>query len=374
MTHDTERSIILRAVGDVALIGCAAEALEKGSDPAWSATAAFLAEADITFANFEMAIPRTPVERVAVDVSPDLIGRPDALGALLESGLDVAAVATNHIMDWGETGLRETLEQLREHNVTPVGAGADLDEAVRGVVVERRGVRVGFCAFTPEQRWTATRATPGAAPLKLEHVKESLSGMDSPDVRVVSLHWGIEMSNYPTPEDRKLARDIVDAGADLILGHHPHVIQGYENVRGSFVVYSMGNFAFDIHAGRIEHKFDPRDLRSAYLLEARLGADGVESVNPVAVAIGESGLGALAEGEDRRAILRRIKELSDSLDAGSAAVWEHAGGRLVGHRVKAVRTTLRDGGVIAVLREFRHFRWKHVKLIFGFLRSRFARR
>lgn len=374
MEHDKEQGVLLRAVGDVALIGCAADALESNSDSAWKATADFLAEADITFANFEMAIPRSSVERVAVDVSPDLIGRPGALEPLLESGLDVAAVATNHIMDWGETGLRETLEALCERNVAAVGAGANLEEAIRGAVVARRGVRVGFCAFTPEQRWTATANAPGAAPLKLEYVKESLAGMDRPDIRVVSLHWGIEMSNYPTPEDRRLARDIIDAGADLVLGHHPHVIQGYEKVHGGFVAYSMGNFVFDIQAGRIEHNFDPRDLRTAYLLEARLGHGGVESVGPVPVMIGDSGLGALAEGEDRQAILGRLQELSDSLDEGSAAVWEHAGGRLVGHKFKAVRTTLRDGGPIAVLRELRHFRWRHVKLIFGFVRSLLARR
>ncbi|MFH1502470.1 MAG: CapA family protein [Candidatus Eisenbacteria bacterium] len=370
MSRGDEKSILLRAVGDVALIGRAADALADGTDPAWPGTAAFLAEADITFANFEMAIPRSVVERVAVDVSPDLVGRPDALPAFLETGVDVVALATNHIMDWGEKGLAETLEALRERNVVPVGAGANLEEAIRGVVLERRGLRVGFCAFTPEQRWTATRDMPGAAPLTLEHVRASLDGMDRPDVRVVSLHWGIEMSHYPTPEDRKLARDIVEAGAHLIIGHHPHVIQGHEKVGGAFVVYSMGNFAFDIHAGRIRHEFDPWDLRAGYVVEATLEPGRVASLAAVPTLIGESGLGALASGADREAILDRVSERSENMEAGSAAVWEHAGGRLVGHKVKAVRATLRDGGPRAVLRELRHFRWRHVRLILGFVRSR----
>jgi len=364
------RSVLLRAVGDVALVGRAARALVERSSEDWRSTAAFLAEADITFANVEMPIPRSELARVAVDVSPDLQGDPDALPLFMDSGLDVGAVATNHIMDWGEKGLVETLDALRGSGVAVVGAGINLDEAIAPTVVERNGVRVGFCAFTPKQRWTATRGAPGAAPLKLELVKQSLAAMDRPDVRVVSVHWGLEFSRYPTPEDRRLARQIVDSGADLILGHHPHIIQGYERIGASYVVYSMGNFIFDIYAGRLKHNYDPWDLSAGYLVEARLGEDGVETFDTVPTMIGDSGVGAIAKGEVRARILEQLREASDNIDAGTAAVWEHAGGRLVGHKINAYRTTLRDGGVMAVLPHLRRVRWRHVKLLVGFLRSR----
>ena len=216
MRDDGDGGVLLRAVGDVALIGGAARALETGGEPAWPATAALLAEADLTFVNLEMPVPRSAAEPARPDVSPDLRGRREALEAFLSAGVDVASIATNHMMDWGAEGLADTIEELTARGVAVVGAGRDLDEALKGVVLERRGVRVGFAAFTPPQRWTATESAPGAAPLSLEHVAESLRRIGDADVKVVSLHWGIEMSNYPTPQDRRLAERIIDAGADLI--------------------------------------------------------------------------------------------------------------------------------------------------------------
>lgn len=363
-------NIVLRAVGDVALIGRAARALIEGRDPAWNGTASFLAEADVTFANFEMAIPRSDVRRSGVDVSPDLRGAPDALPALLESGIDVVSLANNHIMDWGEAALRETIAGLQEHGVTVVGAGETLDEAVAGRVIERHGVRVGFCAFTPSHRWTATPTRAGAAPLVLKHVRDSLNAMSDADVRVVSLHWGIEMSNYPTPDDRRLARAVLESGADLILGHHPHVIQGIERVGGGWVVYSMGNFVFDIVAGRVEHHYDPWDLRAGYLVEARLGRGGVSSLKAVPTMLGESGLGAVADGSGRDRIASLVRSVSDDIEVGSDEVWQHAGGKLVVHKIRCLWRSLLDGGPGAVTRELAHIRPRHVKLVLGYVRSR----
>jgi hypothetical protein len=374
METRSEGDVVLRAVGDIALIGRAARALVESSDPSWSATASFLSEADITFANFEMAIPRSDVERSGVDVSPDLVGDPEALSGLLEAGVDVMSLATNHIMDWGDVALRETIEELRGHGVEVVGAGETLEEAVAGRVIERRGLRVGFCAFTPPHRWTATQTRPGAAPLTLENVRTSLAGMSDADVRVVSLHWGIEMSNYPTPDDRALASSIIDAGADLILGHHPHVIQGIERREAGWVVYSMGNFIFDIVAGRVEHRYDPWDLRAGYLVDARIGREGVASLSAVPTMVGESGLGALASDPDRERIATLVRSVSDNLDRGSEEVWEHAGGKLVAHKLRCLWRSFLDGGPAAVARELAHFRLRHVRLAFGYLRSRLIRK
>jgi len=171
---DGNRRAILRAVGDVALIAGAAQALIERRSAAWRETASVLGGADITFANFEMALPRGDRERVAADVSSDLVGVAAALDSFLDAGVDVVALATNHIMDWGAEGLSDTLAQFRERGVETVGAGMTLDEAARPVVVERADLRVGFAAFTPEQRWTAGPDSPGAAPLRFELVRNAL--------------------------------------------------------------------------------------------------------------------------------------------------------------------------------------------------------
>ncbi len=371
---DGNRRGILRAVGDVALIAGAAQALIERRSAAWRETAVVLSGADITFANFEMALPRGDRERVAADVSPDLVGVAAALDSFLDAGIDVVALATNHIMDWGAEGLSDTLAQFRERGVETVGAGMTLDEAARAVVIERAGLRVGFAAFTPEQRWTAGPDSPGAAPLRFELVKKALDGMADADVRIISLHWGLEMSSYPTPEDRQLARRIAGTGADLILGHHPHVIQGVERFGRTHVVYSMGNFIFDINAGRVEHGFDPDDLRSGYMVEAELGASGVAELRTVPVWLDDNGIGAIGAGERGERITKRVRSCSERIEEGSAGVWEHAGGTLVRHKLKCMRVSLRDGGLRLVFGELRHVRLRHFKLLWGYIVGRLRSR
>jgi poly-gamma-glutamate capsule biosynthesis protein CapA/YwtB (metallophosphatase superfamily) len=368
------KTALLRAVGDVALIGCAADALIAGGDDAWRAAAAFLAEADVALANFEMPIVRPGSAPVEPDVSPDLAGRAEALDAFLEAGIDVVSLANNHIMDWGEVGLFDTVESLRKKGVATFGAGRDLEEALEPAVLVRNGLRIGFVGFTPEQRWTARDGVPGAAPLRLDLVRDSLSRMRGVDVRVVSLHWGIEMSSYPTPGDRRLARAIAEAGADLIVGHHPHVIQGKETIGRTPVVYSMGNFLFDIQAGRIKHGFNPWDLCAGYAIETHLTVSGAGPVTAVPTLLSDSCLGTLADGEERDRIAAHIDDVSRNMEGGSADVWRHAGDRLVGHKMKVIRANVRDGGILFTLRQLANVRPRHLKMLLGFVASRLRRR
>lgn len=368
------RSVSLRAVGDVALIGSAARSLADGGSPAWSETAAFLAAADLTFANLEMPMPRSSVEPSWADVSEELRGRPEALRGLLMAGLDVVCLANNHMMDWGAIGLAETIEALAEHGVATVGAGENLDRSIEPAVLERNGLRVGFAAFTPPHKWTATDSAPGAAPLRTELVRESLDRMGDVDARVVSLHWGVELSNYPTPQDRALAREIADLGVDLLLGHHPHVLQGVERLGRAGVVYSMGNFVFDVTAGRVQFRCDPWNLRAGYVAEAHLGPDGLASLGTVPTFLDGDGVGVLATGDDATRIERLVEEVSRDIEAGSGAVWEHAGGRIVGQRVRVLRGLVRDAGPLFVLRELVRIRPRHLRLLWGYAVSRMRRR
>lgn len=370
MERRHEREVVLRSVGDVALIGTAARALAEGGGPEWVETAAFLAEADLTFANIEMPTPRSRLEPSWPDVSEELRGEPAALDAFLGAGIDVACLANNHTMDWGAAGLVETLEALEAKGVVAVGAGEDLDRAIEPAIVERQGLRVGFAAFTPPHKWTATPSSPGAAPLEIDLVRESMARMGGADVRIVSLHWGVELSNYPTPQDRALAREIVGLGADLVLGHHPHVLQGIEIVGEARVVYSMGNFVFDVTADRVQFRCDPWNLRAGYVAEAVLASSGVRSLRAVPTFIDERGVGLLARGETAARIERLVDEVSTGIEAGSAAVWEHAGSRIVGQRVRVLRGLLRDAGPGFVLRELARVRPRHLRLLWGYAVSR----
>jgi hypothetical protein len=139
------------------------------------------------------------------------------------------------------------------------------------------------------------------------------------------------------------------------------------------VVYSMGNFIFDINAGRVEHGFEPDDLRSGYMVEAELGAGGVAKLRTVPVWLDEDGLGAVASGDRGERIAKHVRSCSERIEEGSAGVWEHAGGTLVRHKLKCMRVSLRDGGLRLVFGELRHVRLRHFKLLWGYIVGRLRR-
>lgn len=231
--------------------------------------------ADISFCQLETSLTtrgvRLPQARHAVR------GPPSLAPALRNSGFDVVSFAGNHCMDWGLDAFRDTMESLRSADLHVVGAGENIAEARKPVVIERDGVRVAFLAYSsilPMSYWAeANRA--GCAPMRaftiyeqIEHdqpgtparvhtyphrddlkaLKQDVAAAkEQADVVLVSLHWGIHfvpavLADY----QRDVAYAAIDAGADAILGHHAHILKGVELYKGRPILYSLCNFATDL--------------------------------------------------------------------------------------------------------------------------------
>ena len=166
-----------------------------------------------------------------------------------EIGVDVATVANNHALDFGVDAFTDSLDTLDQAGIARVGGGRTLSEAkapvIRAVGDSTVGI-LGASRVIPVSSWTAGSARPGMftaydqAPLLNE-----ISDLSSQcDYTVVYLHWGIEKDEYPQEYQRKLAYACIDAGADLVVGSHPHVLQGFETYKGKLIAYSLGNFLF----------------------------------------------------------------------------------------------------------------------------------
>jgi len=156
-------------------------------------------------------------------------------------------LANNHILDWGLDGLARTMRALDDAGIVHFGAGEDLERATRLEVIEEEGRRIGLLGFgsSAEECIPAARGRAGVAPLRTRQVLESIRrSRPQVDFLVVSLHWGYEYELLPLPVDRELARRAVEAGADLVVGHHPHVMQAVETYRQKRIFYSLGNFYF----------------------------------------------------------------------------------------------------------------------------------
>lgn len=177
-----------------------------------------------------------------------LYSAPGAIDTLHAWGTRVASLANNHILDVDRSP-RRTIEALEAEGIAACGAGDDVEAAARPAVVREDGHELVFLAFgwPAQQCIPATPRRPGVNPLDPDHVLRSVARARAahPSARVVALmHWNIELELYPQPMHRQLAFAAVDAGADAVIGHHPHRVSGIEVHRGAPIVYSLGNWFF----------------------------------------------------------------------------------------------------------------------------------
>jgi len=176
--------------------------------------------------------------------------------------LNVKAVnlANNHVLDWGESGLRDLMNDLEENNLPFFGAGLDLKEACEPEIIEMEGFKIGFLGFGwwISQCEYAKENSAGVAPLDRDTVLRQIREIKPKvDKLILFVHWGYEYEKYPLPIHRKLAHDCIDEGVDIIIGHHPHVIQVKETYKGKHIYYSLGNFYFGSRRGKfIDHSRD----------------------------------------------------------------------------------------------------------------------
>lgn len=239
-------AIEIAAVGDVNLGGTLGRVIEdRGAGYPWERVAPLLQSADIAFANFEStaSIRGSPAPKQFTFRSV-----PESLGPMGLAGIDVASVANNHSLDYGPEALLDTVSSLRRFGMQPVGAGANDAEAWRPAVVEVQGVRFAFLAASRvlPPGWAATPDSPGVASAYQQQrlLNEVSAARASGAVVVVSVHWGVERSTTPEPYQVNLGHALVDAGASVVLGHHPHVLQPVVRYRGAVIAYSLGNFVF----------------------------------------------------------------------------------------------------------------------------------
>ncbi|MGE5594869.1 MAG: CapA family protein [Hyphomicrobiales bacterium] len=288
-TASGPRTVTLRAVGDVMLARSVAAHVTE-ADPAgpFAGVQALLADGDITVGNLECALSErgTPAPKGYTFEAPPLAAR-----GLADAGFDVVAMANNHSMDFGGTALLDSLDALADAGVGVAGAGRDAAEAAAPVIVERNGYRVAFLAFAdvpPEsggydvRSWAAGPDAPGIAWLDPDAVTEAVSrAAEYADFVVVLFHWGIEGSQTVTAAQRSMGHAAIDAGATLVIGSHPHVLQEVEEYGGGLIAYSLGNFVFDGFEGA---------ANETGILSVTLGEDGVESWEMLPAEIGWDGL------------------------------------------------------------------------------------
>ena len=246
--------VSLFAVGDMMLGGTAVPTLnEFGYDYPFEKTADLLSAADITVGNLETALTYRgePFEKkYTFRNSPEKVPK-----ALKRAGFDLVSLANNHSMDYGVEGLQDTLLALNNVDLLSVGAGMNQAQARQSEIIESNGQKIGFLAYSltfPEEFW-AEEGRPGTAFGHAAHVKKDVKNLkDLVDHVVVQFHWGREGTTELRDYQVVLGRGSIDAGASVVLGHHPHILQAIEQYKEGVIYYSLGNFSFGSFSNSVQ--------------------------------------------------------------------------------------------------------------------------
>ncbi|MEM3652128.1 MAG: CapA family protein [Nitrososphaerales archaeon] len=337
--------LVLSAVGDVML----SKPLSRGFSDALT----ILNRVDVATANLEA--PFTSGGDAA-DKWVALRQDPILSKEYVKIGFRVLNIANNHMLDYGVEGLLSTIDVLRKNGILYVGGGVNLEEALSHKIFKKNGISIAFlgCASTLPGNSIAGRSTPGLAPLRVrttyyiepemekeqpgtppviftEVVQEDLDRIiaavkkakSEADFVVLSIHWGMAYQENILDYQLQAARAFIDAGAKLILGHHPHRVQAVERYGKGFIFYSLGDFFFDIS------DFAPINTKwrhwppkvgmwsksdDSLLVKTVFDPNGDTSIDVIPCSKGANGQPVILQGAKGRKLLQRLKGLSEGTD------------------------------------------------------------
>lgn len=269
-------------VGDLMLDDGPGRVIASGRDPL-AAVAPLLAQADYRIGNLETAVATTgepiPKKRFTFRAHPRVL-------SVLRGRFDALAVSNNHSCDYGSAAFLETLSHLDAGGIAYFGGGRNLSAAHTPLWIERHGLRIavlGYSEFKPRQ-FEAGSNWPGIAWSEDSHVVNDIHAARAAhaDRIIIFMHWGWEKESNPVSRQRQLAHLMIDAGADIVIGGHPHIVQNSEYYKGHLIVYSLGNFVFD--------SFDKPEFRTGWILRLTFDKSGFIAWNTVAVIVDDEGV------------------------------------------------------------------------------------
>jgi poly-gamma-glutamate synthesis protein (capsule biosynthesis protein) len=302
----TPATITIAAVGDLLFdLGPRRLIDAQGGAAPLAKVASKLRSADLTIANLETTLSN---RGVAVHGKPAHLifnGHPKGILSLTSAGVDLVSLANNHAMDHGRIALADTIAALDKAKIGHAGAGMTKTKAWAPAYVTVKGRRVAYVTATQVVPSYFLPSATSAGVANGHDLKRLLAYVraahKNADIVIVSVHWGVEQSFTANGSQKHDARALIDAGADVVLSHHPHVMQGIDTYKGKLIAYSLGNFLFPYKtvAGR-----------KSFILRFQYGPKGVANITAVPVYLGEWGRPVVQTGASARAILNKLAAIS----------------------------------------------------------------
>lgn len=347
-------------VGDISLGGDFASNSLQGS-PDWTEpfveVRPVFQDADLRIGNLEEPLYQSSAPRR----KRNLLGAPpESAVALSYLGFTALDLGNNHIGDQGAEGVTRTRETLESLGIAAFGAGREPETARRPAFAQAKGLTFAFLGYAVQDQdvgaEAATESREGCVPLSLDRIEQDIAvARQTATHVVVSLHWGYQYDRYPDPEQIAAAHKIIDLGASIVHGHHPHVLQGIERFKHGLILYSLGNFYFPdfTRTDGVRFRF-PRESRGTAAVLCDVGRSGVESVTSIPLGVDRHGQVHVLRGRAAARATRALAVLSETLAApGYESRWRSHHSRTERRRRRQEATMQIRGEAAGVWRRVR---------------------
>ena len=361
-----DKNIKLLAVGDVMFSRDVENvAIEKGISSFFQDCKEFFDSADIKFCNFESPITEkgefSKYSRSNFKSNPSIVRE-------VGQYFDVVSLANNHIYDFGLEGAKDTVAHMISGNIKPVGAGFNDKNAHKPAIFEVNDIKVGFIAYTCLPTIDEYQKKYSVAVFNEHRVKQDIEHLNKKvDICIVSLHGGHELISFVEPSFMNKSRFTIDCGADLVIGHHPHVISGIELYKEKPIVYSLGNFIFD----------NPTipERKESILLEAILDkVNKVSEISLTPIMINDEYMPKVAKGSDNEIIINKIQKLTSYILIGenNKLYWEAASQGFINNGKENLVSNFSNLGLKGIFVMLKRLRLRHLKLLLLSLKKKFV--
>ena len=297
-----EEEVSLVAVGDISYSRGVERIVKKQNNINYpfSKIYGYLRSADLVFGNLETPITQGPE---IPDFAMIFRSNPGIELALKQAGFSILSLANNHTPNFGEKGLKDTFNYLKNVGIRYVGAGRNRQEAYQAIYIKKKGIKFAFLAYNDPgvvpASYEASGNHAGTAFMRINRMTEAVKeAKQKTDFVIVSMHSGIEYTKKPNNSQIKFAHAAIDAGADLVIGHHPHVVQTLEKYKGKYIFYSLGNFVFD--------QPQLQETKEGLAVKIYFTKDRINKISLLPVVMENLAQPRMADADEAKKILKRL--------------------------------------------------------------------